>query len=107
MEELTEQNMTKIIHNLECSEETEEEEVREDAVTLLSNGSILLLNTTVLSHQAYCFIKPNTVKICRARSDSDNYSQLSSADYGTEARYCIILASLLVLTLTRNNKLSL
>ena len=104
MEELTEQNMTKIIHNLECSEETEEE-VREEAVTLLSNGSVLLLNKTVLHHQAYCFIKPNTVKICRARPD--NYSQLSSADYGKEARNCIILASLLVLTLTRNNKLSL
>ena len=42
------QNMTKIIHNLECEEETEEE-VREEAVTLLSNGSVLVTRT-VLPH---------------------------------------------------------
>ena len=42
------QNMTAIIHNLECEEETEEE-VREEAVTLLSNGSVLVTRT-VLPH---------------------------------------------------------
>ena len=92
--------MTEIIHNLECDEETEEE-VRQEAVTLLSNGSVLV-NSTVLPHQAYCFIRPNTVKICRARPSSqrepDNYDQRSSADLRTEAGYCSLL-TILVLTL--------
>ena len=93
--------MTEIIYNLECEEETEEEVREEDNVTLLSNGSVLV-NSTVLPHQAYCFIRPNTLKICRARQtterEPDNYNQPSSGDLRTVARYYIILTSL-VLTL--------
>ena len=97
--------MTEIIHNLKCEEETEEE-VREEAVTLLSNGSVLM-NSTFLPHQAYCFIRPNTLKICRAlQREPDNYNQQSSADLRTEARYCIILTSLLQMLTLRPNKLS-
>ena len=90
--------MTEIIYNLECEEETEEE-VREEAVTLLSNGSVLV-NSTVLPHQAYCFLRPNTIKICRARPSSqrepENYNQRSSADLRNQAGYCSILTSLVL-----------
>ena len=81
--------MTKIIHELDCDEEREEEAM-EEAVTLLSNGSVLA-STTVIPYQAYCFIQPNTVKICRARSAAER-----GRDQYNPARFCIILTSLLL-----------
>ena len=90
--------MTEMIHNLECEEETEEE-VREEAVTLLSNGSVLV-NSTVLPQQAYCFLRPNTIKICQPRPSSqrepENYHLQSSAGLRAEAGYCSIVTSLLL-----------